>query len=114
LEHYKGAMPPWLSPKQAVVVPITDDHNEYATKVADRLREAGLRAEADLSAERMNAKIRNAQLLKVPYMAVVGDREVEAETVSLRRRDGERRHGVPVAELVEMIGERVRGRAGEL
>ncbi|HEX2162574.1 MAG TPA: threonine--tRNA ligase [Thermoanaerobaculia bacterium] len=114
LEHYKGAMPPWLAPKQVVVVPITDDHNEYAVKVAGRLREAGLRAEADLSAERMNAKIRNAQLMKVPYMAVVGDREVEAETVSLRRRDGERRHGVPVAELVEEIGAKVRGRAGEL
>jgi threonyl-tRNA synthetase len=107
-------MPPWLSPKQAVVVPITDDHNDYATKVAERLKAAGLRAEADLSAERMNAKIRNAQLLKVPYMAVVGDREVEAETVSLRRRDGERRHGVPVGELVEMIGQKVRRRAGDL
>lgn len=88
VEHYGGAFPVWLSPVQAVLIPIADRHLDYARSVSERLRMAGLRAEVDSSSERMRAKIRNAQLQKVPYMLVVGDREQENGQVNLRQRDG--------------------------
>ena len=75
LEHYAGKFPVWLSPEHARVIPINDSHNDYAQKIAERLREAKIRAQADLGPDRMNAKIRQAQLMQVPYMLVVGDRE---------------------------------------
>jgi threonyl-tRNA synthetase len=86
VEHYGGAFPLWLSPTQAVVIPIAERHEEYAAEVARRLVGAGLRAEADLRDDRMRAKIRDAQLMKVPYMLVVGDREAETGAVSVRLR----------------------------
>ncbi|MCH8920752.1 MAG: threonine--tRNA ligase [Chloroflexi bacterium] len=86
IEHYGGAFPMWLAPVQAVVIPIADRHIEYANTVADALRGAGLRVEVDARAERMQAKIRDAQLQKVPYMLVVGDREAEAESAAVRLR----------------------------
>ena len=88
IEHYGGAFPLWLAPVQAVVIPIADRHLPYAERVADGLRVQGLRAEVDAKSERMNAKIRNAQLQKVPYMLVVGDRESEANAAAVRLRDG--------------------------
>ncbi|MEA3355978.1 MAG: threonine--tRNA ligase, partial [Candidatus Bipolaricaulota bacterium] len=81
VEHYAGAFPVWLSPVQVMVIPISDRHASYAMKVIDRLKQAGIRAEVDLSSGRMNAKIRNAQLEKVPYMLIVGEREEAAGTV---------------------------------
>jgi threonyl-tRNA synthetase len=114
IEHYAGAFPVWLAPRQVRVVPITDQHNEYATKLAADLKARGIRADADLADERMNAKIRQAQLLKIPYMAVVGDREVEERTVALRRRDGSRQNGLAVGEFVALVEERVRTRSSEL
>ena len=75
IENYAGNFPVWLAPVQAVVIPIADRHAEYANRVADELRGAGLRVEVDLRTERMNAKVRDAQLQKVPYMLVVGDDE---------------------------------------
>ena len=89
IEHYNGAFPVWLAPVQAVVIPIADRHNPYAFRVAERLRSAGLRVEVDTRTERMNAKIRDAQLQKVPYMLVVGDREAEADAVNVRLRSGD-------------------------
>ncbi|MFN2184227.1 MAG: threonine--tRNA ligase [Anaerolineae bacterium] len=89
IEHYGGAFPVWLAPLQVVLVPIADRHNEYAHDVADRLRAAGLRVEVNDSSDRMQAKIRDAQLQKVPYMLVMGDREVEGGSVAVRLRDGE-------------------------
>ncbi len=89
IEHFAGAFPVWLAPVQATVIPIADRHAEYAGKVADRLREAGLRVEVDDRGERMNAKIRDAQMQKVPYMLVVGDREAEAGKVAVRLRSKE-------------------------
>ena len=77
IEHYAGAFPLWLAPVQAVVIPIADRHQEYADSVKARLEAQGFRAEVDGRSERMNLKIRNAQLQKVPYMLVVGDREQE-------------------------------------
>jgi threonyl-tRNA synthetase len=114
IEHYAGNFPVWLAPQQVRVVPITDSHNGYAAGIAARLQEAGVRAEADLGGDRMNAKIRAAQLMKVPYMLVVGDREMAAETVSLRRRDGSRRNDLPLAEFVALVRERIASRSGEL
>ncbi|MHB8928642.1 MAG: threonine--tRNA ligase [Bacillota bacterium] len=87
IEHYAGAFPLWLSPVQARVMPITDRHHEYALRVAEELRAAGLRAEVDTRNEKVNYKIRQAQVEKVPYMLVVGDKEVEAGTVSVRHRE---------------------------
>jgi threonyl-tRNA synthetase len=86
VEHCGGAFPAWLAPVQAVVLPITDRVHPFATQVADRLRAAGLRPGLDLRNEKVNAKIREAQLQKVPYMLVIGDREAEAGTVSVRHR----------------------------
>jgi len=86
IEHYAGAFPVWLAPVQAVVLPITDRHAEYAQKVFDQLKAAGLRVELDDRKEKVNLKIREAQLQKVPYMLVVGDREAQEGTVSVRNR----------------------------
>jgi threonyl-tRNA synthetase len=114
IEHYAGAFPVWLAPEQARVIPITDDHNGYAERVAAQLRGAGIRASADLGAERMNAKIRQAQLMKVPYMLVVGDQEMQSQTVALRRRDGVRQDGLAVDAFMQMAKERIAGRSPDL
>ena len=86
VEHYAGAFPLWLAPEQVRVLPITDRHDEYAADVVRQLRDAGFRVEADTSSEKVGARIRMATLDKVPYMAIVGDREVENQTVSVRKR----------------------------
>ncbi len=114
LEHYAGNFPVWLSPEHARIIPITDNQNEYAEKVVASLREHGLRVSADLSAQRMNAKIRDAQLMKVPYMLVVGENEAKAGQVSLRVRDGSRADNIPLAEFIARANDRVARRAGEL
>ncbi len=100
IEHYGGALPLWLAPVQAVVIPIADRHIEYADAVADALRQAGLRMEIDARAERMQAKIRDAQLQKVPYMLVLGDREKEAGTAAVRLRSGEDLGPMKLEELI--------------
>jgi threonyl-tRNA synthetase len=89
VEHYGGAFPAWLAPVQAAIIPIADRHNEYAHEVAAQLKAAGLRVEVNDSSDRMQAKIRDAQLQKVPYMLVIGDREVEGGAVAVRLRSGE-------------------------
>jgi threonyl-tRNA synthetase len=89
IEHFAGAFPVWLAPVQAVLIPIADRHLPYVNEVANKLETAGLRVEVDERSERMNAKIRDAQTQKIPYMLVVGDREVEGETVALRLRSGD-------------------------
>ena len=114
LEHYAGAFPVWLSPEQVRVIPITDEQNEYAKVVAKQLKDEGLRASPDLSSERMNAKIRNAQLFKVPYMLVVGNNEMEAGTVSLRVRDGSRKNDLQIAEFIEQVKDKISNRVSEL
>src|SRR5262249_28678153 len=97
-----GNFPVWLAPVQAVVIPIADRHLPYAERVAESLRAVGLRVEVDARSERMNAKVRDAQLQKIPYMLVVGDREAEESTVSLRLRTNENVGAVPLAEFVAM------------
>ncbi len=114
LEHFAGNFPVWLSPQQAIVIPITNDHNEYAARVATQLQAAGVRAQADLGADRMNAKIRAAQLMKIPYMLVVGDQEMQNETIALRKRDGSRQNELPLAEFIATTRARIQTRAKEL
>jgi len=114
LEHYAGNFPVWLSPEHVRVIPITDSQNEYAESIVRQLREEGIRASADISAQRMNAKIRDAQLMKVPYMLVVGENEAKAGLVSLRVRDGSRQDNIPPAEFIARAKDRIVRRAGEL
>lgn len=103
LEHYAGALPVWLSPVQAAVLPITDRHLDYAKKVESALAAAGIRTHVDSRPEKVNLKIREAQLQKVPYMLVVGDREAEAGTVGLRNRRAGDLGAKPLDEAVAMI-----------
>jgi threonyl-tRNA synthetase len=114
LEHYAGNFPVWLSPDQVRVIPITDAHNEYALRLVSQMKELGIRAEADLSNDRMNAKIRQAQLFKIPYMLVVGEREMSDGTVSLRKRDGSRQDGMPVGQFITLVMDRIEKRSAEL
>lgn len=107
IEHYAGAFPVWLAPVQARLIPIADRHNDYAYKLRDELKEAGLRVEVDDSAERMQAKIRQAQLEKIPYMLVVGDLEAAEGTVSLRLRTEEDLGPRTVAEFIKMAQEAI-------
>jgi len=114
LEHYAGNFPVWLSPEQVRVISITDAQNEYAAKIAKELRETGIRASADVSAQRMNAKIRQAQLMKVPYMLVVGDNEMQAGQVPLRARDGSQQNNISLTEFVARAKDKIVRRAKEL
>jgi threonyl-tRNA synthetase len=114
LEHYAGNFPAWLSPEQVRLIPVTDPQNEYAENIVSQLRAQGLRVSADTSAQRMNAKIRAAQLMKVPYMLVVGENEARAGQVSLRVRDGSRADNIPLAEFIARAKERITNRSGQL
>ncbi len=103
VEHYVGAFPVWLAPVQVVVIPIADRHLSYAHQVADELRECGIRVQVDDRSERMNLKIREAQLGKVPYMFIVGDKELDALEVSLRLRSGEDLGAVSVSRFIDRV-----------
>ncbi len=103
IEHYAGAFPLWLAPTQAVVIPIADRHQDYAQLVKARLASQGFRAEMDARNERMNLKIRNAQLEKIPYMLVVGDREQQEQAVAVRTRDGGNLGAMPLEELLKNL-----------
>ena len=105
IEEYEGNFPLWLAPTQAVIVPIADRHIDYANEVAAQLRAERLRVTVDARSERMNAKIRDAQLKKVPYILVVGDREAEAKTAALRVRGGGDLGAMPVADIVAKLRE---------
>jgi len=113
LEHYAGNFPVWLSPEHVRVIPITDPQNEYAENIVCQLRDQGIRASADVSAQRMNAKIRAAQLMKVPYMLVVGENETQAGQVSLRVRDGSRSDNIPLAEFIARAKDRISTRSSQ-
>ena len=109
-EHYAGAFPAWLAPVQVVGIPIRDDHAPYLASFVASLRDVGIRAEVDGSDDRMQKKIRTAQQQKIPFMAIAGDADVEAGTISFRYRDGSQRNGVPLAEAVAHVTEVVRSR----
>src|SRR5512146_1640572 len=114
IEHYGGNFPVWLAPEQVRVIPITDSQNAYAQGIVSQLRARGLRASADISAQRMNAKIRAAQLMKVPYMLVVGENEQNAGLVSLRVRDGSQQNNTPLSEFMVRVQNKIAMRAPEL
>jgi threonyl-tRNA synthetase len=114
IEHYAGNFPVWLSPEQVRVIPIADAHHDFATDISARLRKLGIRAEADLSNERMNRKIREAQLMKVPYMPVVGDREMEQGNVSLRKRDRSPQETFSVEAFIDFVQDKITSRSSEL
>lgn len=111
IEHFGGAFPVWLSPVQAVLIPIADRHLPYARELADRLKEAGLRVEVNDRSDRMNAKIRDAQNQKIPYMLIVGDREVEAGTVSVRLRSEENLGALSVEAFLQRAEVDIQARA---
>jgi len=114
IEHFGGAFPVWMAPVQAVVIPIADRHLGYAREVAEKLRVEGLRVELDDRPERMNAKIRDAQNQKVPYMLVIGDSEMESGQVSLRARDGSQEKDLPLDGFITRVKERIAKRASAL
>ena len=109
VEHYAGAFPPWLSPVQVQGIPIAERHVDYLYDVAKRMQARGIRVEVDESDDRMQKKIRNAQLQKVPFMVIAGDRDVEEGAVSFRYRDGHQDNGVP-----DRRGHRAGRRGGRL
>ncbi len=110
LEHYAGAFPTWLSPVQVKVLPISDKHGDYARMVQAALKEQGVRVEVDDRSERLNAKIRDAQMQKIPYMLVVGDKEAQEQTVAVRRRAGGDQKVQLLTEFVAALIEEVRSR----
>ncbi len=103
IEHYAGAFPVWLSPVQAVMIPISERHAEYANKVASQLKAVGVRVHVDARNEKMNAKIREHAMQKVPFLLVVGDKEAEAGKVNVRTRGKEKTEDMPAPEFVEKI-----------
>jgi len=103
IEHYAGAFPIWLSPVQAMVIPVSDQYNDYARKVEGELKSANIRVQVDDSAERMNQKIRQAQLEKIPCMIIVGEKEVTDSTVSVRLRTGKQLPALPLGQFKEQL-----------
>ena len=114
IEHFAGDFPLWLAPEQVRIVPIADRHNDYAVKLREQLFDAGLRAETDLRSERMNAKVRDAELYKVPYTVIVGDKEMEAGAVSFRSRKEPEQKGIAAAVFMQHLKVHVEGRALEV
>jgi len=111
LEHYGGNFPDWLAPVQVQVIPVADRHADYAYQIKNELMSDGIRVEVDARAERINLKIRQAQLEKIPYMLIVGDKEVETRTVSIRQRSGEQTAAQTLAHFKESVKSSVASRA---
>ncbi|MSO16264.1 MAG: threonine--tRNA ligase [Candidatus Planktophila sp.] len=109
-EHYSGAFPPWLAPVQVMGIPVADAFNDHLVKVVKEMKAAGIRADIDLSDDRMQKKVRNAQMQKIPYMLIAGEEDVNSNAVSFRYRNGNQKNGVPIAaaiaEILATIAER--------
>ena len=103
IEHYAGSFPLWLSPVQATILNVTDNQAAYAQQVFEQLRNAGVRVELDLRNEKLGFKIREAQMAKIPYMLVIGDREMETQTVAPRFRDGKNLEAMSVSDFVNLV-----------
>ncbi|WP_183092311.1 threonine--tRNA ligase [Nocardioides stalactiti] len=110
VEHYAGAFPPWLAPVQVEAIPVADAFSDYLHDVARQMRARGIRVEVDDSDDRMQKKIRNAQLQKVPFMLIAGAEDVEKGAVSFRYRDGRQDNGVPIAEAIERVAAAIASR----
>jgi threonyl-tRNA synthetase len=102
-EHYAGAFPPWLAPVQAIGIPVAEAFTPYLSDVMNQMRKAGLRVELDASDDRMQKKVRNAQMAKIPFMVIAGEEDQAARAVSFRYRNGEQKNGIPVAEAISEI-----------
>lgn len=112
IEHYAGAFPLWLAPEQVRVIPISADAADAAAAIAERLKESGVRVHLDVRSETLNYRIRDAETLKIPYMAIVGKREAESDSIALRVRGaGKKQEVMPVADFIAMVGEQVKTRA---
>jgi threonyl-tRNA synthetase len=110
IEHYAGAFPTWLAPVQVVVCPVADRHNDHCEKVAVDLRAMGMRVEVDNRREKLGHKIRDAKMQKVPYILVIGDKDIEGNTAGVNPRDGEEQRGAPIAEFTERVLAEIRER----
>jgi threonyl-tRNA synthetase len=106
-EHYSGAFPPWLAPMQAVGIPVADAFADYLADVISQMKKAGIRAELDASDDRMQKKVRNAQMQKIPFMVIAGEEDQKAGAVSFRYRNGEQKNGIPIAQAIAEIKEAV-------
>jgi threonyl-tRNA synthetase len=102
-EHYSGAFPPWLAPVQAIGIPVADTFSDYLGEVIKQMRKAGIRAELDASDDRMQKKVRNAQMQKIPFMVIAGEEDQKAGAVSFRYRNGEQKNGIPIADAIAEI-----------
>jgi len=102
-EHYSGAFPPWLAPVQAIGIPVADTFADYLGDVIKQMRKAGIRAELDASDDRMQKKVRNAQMQKIPFMVIAGEEDQKAGAVSFRYRNGEQKNGIPIADAIAEI-----------
>ena len=102
-EHYSGAFPPWLAPVQVMGIPVAEAFNDHLVKVVKEMKAAGIRADIDLSDDRMQKKVRNAQMQKIPYMLIAGEEDVNSNAVSFRYRNGDQKNGVPIADAITEI-----------
>ena len=102
-EHYAGAFPPWLAPVQVMGIPVADAFNDHLVRVISAMKAAGIRADIDLSDDRMQKKVRNAQMQKIPYMLIAGEEDVNSNAVSFRYRNGDQKNGVPIADAIAEI-----------
>ena len=110
LEHYSGALPPWLAPVQAVVIPVAPTFNDYAQHVAEKINLAGFRAQADIENDRMNAKIRKYQEQKVPYQLIVGQKEVDTASAAVRFQKGNQKV-LTIDDFIELLTQKTLTRA---
>jgi threonyl-tRNA synthetase len=109
-EHYSGAFPPWLAPVQVVGIPVADIFTDYLSGVIQTMKSAGIRAEMDFSDDRMQKKVRNAQMQKIPFMVIAGEEDMNAGAVSFRYRNGEQKNGIPIADAIAEIKKTVADR----
>jgi len=109
-EHYSGAFPPWLAPVQVMAIPVADTFTDYLSDVVKQMKSAGIRAELDDSDDRMQKKVRNAQMQKIPFMIIAGEEDVKAGAVSFRYRNGDQKNGIPIAEAIVEIKKTVADR----
>jgi threonyl-tRNA synthetase len=102
-EHYSGAFPPWLAPVQVMAIPVADAFTDYLHGVVKQMKASGIRAELDSSDDRMQKKVRNAQMQKIPFMVIAGEEDMNAGAVSFRYRNGEQKNGIPIADAISEI-----------
>jgi threonyl-tRNA synthetase len=110
-EHFAGAFPTWLAPDQVMLIPIADKHNEYVQELKNKLIAEGIRSKSDLRSERMNYKIRDAQEKQIPYMLIIGDKEMENNKVNVRHRRSDSQTEMSVNDFIEKINQEIKTRA---